>query len=62
MDDFNFWKLKVKSLLEGLEIQNIHDFMDKAKIGDYKNLGRAYYSSAKEKIEKSKLSKNETLP
>lgn len=60
MDDFNVWKAKVKALLEGLDIQSIDDFMDRAKIGDYRNLGNAYYSSAKEKIEKAKSSKNET--
>ena len=60
MDDFNVWKAKAKSLLEGLEIQNIDDFMDKAKIGDFRNLGIAYYKSAKEKIEQLKQTKNES--
>lgn len=39
--------LKIKALLEGLEIQNIEKFMREARVGDYRNLGKAYITAAR---------------
>lgn len=44
------YELKIKALLEGLEIQNIEKFMREAKVGDYRNLGKAYISAVRGKI------------
>ena len=50
----NEYELKIKALLEGLEIQNIEKFMREAKVGDYRNLGGAYVSAVRELIEDEK--------
>jgi hypothetical protein len=42
---------KLILLMEGLEIENIDDFIRRAKLGDYRNLGRIYYQRAKELIQ-----------
>lgn len=47
-------ELKIKALLEGLEIQNIEKFMREAKVGDYINLGKAYVSATRNKIKEKK--------
>ena len=41
----NVDELKIKALLEGLETQDIEKFMIQGKVGDYRNYGKAYYSS-----------------
>ena len=46
----NEYELKIKALLEGLEIQNIEKFMREAEVVDYRNLGKAYVSAVKGKI------------
>ena len=43
-------ELKIKALLEGLEAENIEEFMKKAKVDDYRNYGKAYVSAVKSKI------------
>lgn len=47
----NVDELKIKALLEGLEAQNIEEFMREAKVGDYRNYGKAYFSAVRNKIE-----------
>lgn len=49
--DMNVDELKIKALLEGLEAQNIEEFMRQAKVGDYRNYGKAYISAVRNKIE-----------
>lgn len=48
--DMNVDELKIKALLEGLEAQNIEEFMRQAKVGDYRNYGKAYFSAVRNKI------------
>ena len=52
--DMNVDELKIKALLEGLEAQNIGEFMRQAKVGDYRNYGKAYCASVRDKIEEHK--------
>lgn len=51
----NVHELKIKALLEGLEAENIEEFMRKAKISDYRNYGKAYISAVREKIKEKEL-------
>ena len=53
--DMNVDELKIKALLEGLEAQNIEKFMREAKVGDYRNYGKAYVSTVKSKIKEQEL-------
>lgn len=46
----NVDELKIKALLEGLEAQNIEEFMKQAKVADYRNYGKAYVSEVKSRI------------
>ena len=46
----NCEELKIKALLEGLEAENIEEFMKEAKVDDYRNYGKAYISAARNKI------------
>ena len=39
---------KLLVLMEGLAIQNLGEFLRRAKIGDYRNLGEQYYQRMKE--------------
>ena len=48
--DMNVDELKIKALLEGLEAENIEEFMRDAKLVDYRNYGKAYISAARNKI------------
>ncbi|HHT04032.1 MAG TPA: hypothetical protein GX005_06925 [Bacteroidales bacterium] len=48
--DMNVDELKIKALLEGLEAENIEEFMREAKVVDYRNYGKAYISAARNKI------------
>ena len=48
--DMNVDELKIKALLEGLEAENIEEFMRDAKVVDYRNYGKAYISAARNKI------------
>lgn len=43
-------EIKIKALLEGLEAENIEEFMRKAKVSDYRNYGKAYVLAVKSKI------------
>lgn len=40
-------KEKILALLEGLDISNPDDFLEDAKVGDYRNLGKRYFAAAK---------------
>lgn len=51
----NVHELKIKALLEGLEAQNIEKFIREAKVGDYRNYGKAYISAVREKIKEKEL-------
>jgi hypothetical protein len=44
----------LKALMEGLEIQNIDTFISGGKVGDYRNLGKAYKNAVKAKIEEAR--------
>lgn len=52
--DMNVDELKIKALLEGLEAQKIEEIMREAKVGDYRNYGKAYISAFRDKIEEEK--------
>ena len=43
--DMTVDELKIKALLEGLEAENIEEFMREAKVDDYRNYGKVYCSS-----------------
>ena len=45
-------KDKLIALMEGLDIQNINDFIKQAKIGDYRNLGHRYKTAKLDTINK----------
>ena len=47
----NVDELKIKALLEGLEVENIEEFMREASVSDYRNYGKAYVSAVRNKIE-----------
>ena len=50
----NSYRNKMRALLEGLEAQNIDKFMKEGKTGDYRNFGKAYIGSVREKVECAK--------
>lgn len=54
MNKENELTLKIKALLEGLEIQHIDMFMEEAQIDDYRNLGVMYLKAAMDKIKEAK--------
>ena len=47
-------KNKIKALLEGLEIQEIDRFMNEAKTGDFRTLGKRYLNAVRNKVEDAK--------
>ena len=52
---------KLIVLMEGLSIQNMDEFLRRAKIGDYRNLGKRYYRAAIEPPVKTKKPLLDTL-
>jgi hypothetical protein len=42
------------ALMEGLEVQNIDTFISGGKVGDYRNLGKAYINSVKLKLKETR--------
>lgn len=46
----NDYKEKLRALLEALEAQRIDELMERGKVGDFRNYGKAYVKAVKNKI------------
>ena len=50
----NSYKNKLKALLEGLETQNVCKLLKEGKTGDFRNYGKAYIASVRDKVNAAK--------
>ena len=58
----NEWKEKLEALCNGLEMELVPQFLEKARVGDYKRIGDEISSSIKKLHENLKRSKDRVIP